>query len=184
MTVPDLLQFGPLDTAKRHLPDGTARMEWTARRRVNRARYFPLKQNASTLYPRIGNRHCGEQRLGVWVERVGVELSSRGDLDHASQVHDCYSVADMLDYRQVVCDENVSQIKFPAKKTNTTVPRAPFDRFLSGTSLRSSTESLNFSVVILQDKGRCQRRCIRVYRDYPSRSNCRLSLRPVRGIST
>src|ERR1700740_477569 len=114
VTIRSLLQLRPLDTAKRHLPDGTAWMERTARRRGNRARYFPLKQNTRPLYLGIRNRHRGEQRLGVWVKRVGVELSSRGDLDYASEVHDCYSVADMLDYREVVRDEEVSQIKFPA----------------------------------------------------------------------
>jgi hypothetical protein len=84
VTIRSLLQFRPLDTAKRHLPDGTARMKRTARGTVNRVRYFPLKQNTSALYLWIRNWRRGEQRLGVGVKRVRVELPGRGDLDYAS----------------------------------------------------------------------------------------------------
>jgi hypothetical protein len=78
VTIRSLLQFRPLDTAKRHLPDGTARMKRTARGRVNRVRYFPLKQNTSALYLWIRNSHRGEQRLGVRKARTADGTTDSG----------------------------------------------------------------------------------------------------------
>ena len=51
----------------------------------------------------------GEQRLGVGVERVAVQLLGAGDLDDLAQIHDGHAVRDVLDHGKVVGDEEIGQ---------------------------------------------------------------------------
>ncbi|MNW05194.1 hypothetical protein D3C71_2014030 [compost metagenome] len=60
---------------------------------------------------RIGNRDRGQQRLGIWMDRIGVQLFALGQLDHFAQVHNGDTVADMLNHGEVMSDEQVSQSK-------------------------------------------------------------------------
>ncbi len=64
MIVVDLAPFGLLRLAA-ILREGTARVEFTARRRVNRARNFAFQLNRGFLRIRVEMRNGGEQRLGA-----------------------------------------------------------------------------------------------------------------------
>src|SRR3954471_11374238 len=57
------------------LRDRTAGMEVAARRRLHRARHVALEADAVALELGIRHRHRGEQRLGVGMLRVAVEVA-------------------------------------------------------------------------------------------------------------
>ena len=56
-----------------------------------------------------GHRHGGEQRLGVGVQRVGVDVVARRDLDDLAEVHHRDAVGDVPHDGEVVRDEQVSE---------------------------------------------------------------------------
>ena len=74
----------------------------------------PSKKNALPLLldKRIGHRHCREQRLGIGMQRVGVQRIAVGQLHDLSQVHHRHTIADMAHHAQVVGDEDISQAQF------------------------------------------------------------------------
>jgi hypothetical protein len=53
----------------------------------------------------------GQQCLGVRHQWARVELVRLGDLDQPAQVHRAHAIADVLDDRQIVPDEQVGQVK-------------------------------------------------------------------------
>ena len=79
---------------------------------IDRARHVALQHDTFAFDRGIGDRHSGEQRLGVWVQRVGVQIAARGDLDDASKIHHSNAVADVFHHRQIVRDEQIREIKF------------------------------------------------------------------------
>src|SRR5438046_429353 len=90
-----------------------ARVEAAARRRVHGRRYVTGQDDALALllHLRIGDRHGGQQRLAVWVERVLVKVDAVGELDDLSQVHDRDAVADVAHHGEVVRDEQVRELE-------------------------------------------------------------------------
>lgn len=50
-----------------------------------------------------------EQRLGIGVERVAVQLLRAGDLHDLAQIHDGHTVRDVLDHGKIVGHEQVGQ---------------------------------------------------------------------------
>ena len=85
------------------------RVEPAPRRRVDRAGHVPRQDNALPPQPRMRDGHRREQCFGVRVLRIGEQLIGHRDLDDPAQVHDRDPVADVLDHRQVVGDEQVGQ---------------------------------------------------------------------------
>ncbi len=61
---------------------------------------------------RVGHRDGRQQRLGVGVRRVVVDLLVRADLDDPAEVHDADPVGDVPDDGQVVRDEQEAQVEF------------------------------------------------------------------------
>ena len=57
----------------------------------------------------VGDRDRRQQRLGVGVQRAGVELDARGDLDDAAEIHHGDAVADVAHHGKIVGDEDVGQ---------------------------------------------------------------------------
>src|SRR5262249_28430030 len=86
-----------------------ARVEAAAGGRIDRARHVALKEDALAFHRGIGDRHRREERFGIRMSRVGVELLGRRDLDDLAQVHHGYAGRDVLDDREVVGDEQVRE---------------------------------------------------------------------------
>ena len=61
--------------------DRAAGVEVAAGRRPDRVGHVALQHDALALHRRVGNRHGGQQRLGIGMQRVVVELARRRDLD-------------------------------------------------------------------------------------------------------
>src|SRR5262245_17768578 len=93
--------------------DRAAGMEYAAGRRIERRRYLALERarRAGTLDPRIGDR-CGvEQRLGIGMLRIGVELVAVGDFRDPAEIHHRDAVGAVAHHREVVRDEQVRELK-------------------------------------------------------------------------
>ena len=69
----------------------------------------PSSIGALRLRLRVGDRHRRQQRLRVGVQRVGEEFGLVGDLDDAPEIHHRDAVADVLDDREVVRDEQIGE---------------------------------------------------------------------------
>src|SRR5215470_3743561 len=104
----DLVQHLLVLRARRHA-QAAARVEAAARRRIDRARHVTLEQDALALQRGVRNRHRGEQRLGVGMLGIGVQLLRRRDLDDLAQVHHGHARADVLDDGEIVRDEDVRE---------------------------------------------------------------------------
>ena len=63
------------------------------------------------LHVRIGDRAGREQRDGVRVLRLAVDIVARPKLHDLPKIHDGDAVADVLDRGQVVGDEHVGQVE-------------------------------------------------------------------------
>ncbi len=89
----------------------TPRMEPARRRGVDGIRDVALEHDARALPAalRIRDRHRRQQRAGVRVLRLRVELVARRDLHRVAEVHDHDAVRDVADDVQVVRDEDVGQ---------------------------------------------------------------------------
>ncbi|RPK76440.1 hypothetical protein EES42_03360 [Streptomyces sp. ADI95-17] len=99
------LQFAPL----LRLPAPGA--EAAAGGRVGGRRDVAVQDDPLPVLPgrRVRHRDRGQQRLGVGVRGVVVDLLVRADLDDPAQVHHPDPVGDVPDDRQVVRDEHVAQ---------------------------------------------------------------------------
>ncbi len=88
---------------------GAARVERAAGRRVLGVRHLAGQHHAYIAPVRIGLRYRRNERLGIGMARPGEQRIGRRGLDDASQVHHRDGVADMLDDREIVRDEDVGQ---------------------------------------------------------------------------
>ena len=70
-------------------------------------RYKRIVNDSLTLLLRdgIGERNSGKERLGVRMEGMSKELIGGGKLNHLTEVHNADSVGEILNYREVVRDE-------------------------------------------------------------------------------
>ena len=57
----------------------------------------------------IGHRYRRQQRFGVRMLRMGEQRAARRELDDAAEIHHRDAVADVLDDREVVRDEEIRQ---------------------------------------------------------------------------
>ena len=72
-----------------------------------------MKHDALLAYCRVGVGDGREQRLGVRMERVLVELLGRRQLGHLAQVHHADAIGEVLDDREVVRDEQIGEAELP-----------------------------------------------------------------------
>ena len=86
-----------------------ARVEATARRRVDRARDVAAQDDPLAAQLRVGDRDRRHERLGVGVLLVAEQLAPVGQLGDPTEVHDRHPVADVLDDAHVVGHEDVGQ---------------------------------------------------------------------------
>ena len=86
-----------------------AGVEAAARRRVGRRGDVALEHEPLLADPRVGVGHGRQEGDRVRVAGLGVELVDGGQLDQPAQVHHPDPVADVLDDREVVGDEQVGQ---------------------------------------------------------------------------
>ncbi len=86
-----------------------ARVEVAAGRRVGRVGDVALQHDAVGAQPRIGLGHRRQQRLGVRVPGRREQLLGGRHLHDPADVHHRDAVADVLDHRQVVRDEEVGE---------------------------------------------------------------------------
>ncbi len=100
-------------------------------RRVDRAGDIPRQNNLLAHVGRVGNRHGGQKRLGVWVQRVVVKLTGLGRLDDFAEIHHRHAVGDVLDDTQVVGDKKVGQFE-PSLEILEQVDDLCLDRHVQG----------------------------------------------------
>ena len=86
-------------------------METAARRRTHRRRHLAGDDLLRTarLDLRVGDRDRRQQRLRIGVQRLGVELGARRDLDDAAEIHHRDAMTDMAHNREIVGDEDVGE---------------------------------------------------------------------------
>ena len=87
-------------------------MEPAPRWRVDRARNVALQHHALGAPRRVRNRRRRQQRPGVGVLAVGIELLRWRDLDDAAEIHHRDTAADMFDDAQIVRNEEIGQLEF------------------------------------------------------------------------
>src|SRR6202166_329145 len=73
------------------------------------ARNLALQPDAPPRHFRIRDRDRRQQRLRIGVQRRGIEFARRCGLDDAAEIHHRDAPADMLDDRQVMGDEEISE---------------------------------------------------------------------------
>lgn len=82
-----------------------ARVETAAGRDLRGAGDVAFQENMLLLHVRVRDGDVGEQRLGVGMGRLGIDLLCRGELDDLPEVHDGYAVREVAYHVQVVGDE-------------------------------------------------------------------------------
>jgi len=93
---------------------GAARMKIAASRWCDRAGNLPADR-LECCAAIFDAGYLRQQRLGVWVPRVGEQFIDRRGFHDAAQVHDRYAIAQMADHTQVVADEEVGQVQLIAQ---------------------------------------------------------------------
>ena len=78
---------------------------------IDRAWDVTLEEDTLAPDRWIGDRHTREQRLGIRMHRVPVELLGWGDLHNFPEIHDDDAVAEILNYAKVVSDEQEGEPK-------------------------------------------------------------------------
>ena len=61
---------------------------------------------------RIGKRHGIQQGAGIGMSRLAIHRLRLAQLDHVAQVHHSNAIADVLNNRKVMRDEQIGQIEF------------------------------------------------------------------------
>src|SRR5713226_4631095 len=87
-------------------------MQMAAGWRPKGARYLAAQSEALPLYFGIRNRDRRQQRFSIGVQRRGIKLAGRRGLDDPPEIHDGHALADMLDDRQIVGNEQISEPEF------------------------------------------------------------------------
>ena len=85
----------------------TARMEGTARRRIDWAWNIALQKLFLALDPRIGDRHCSQQGFGVRMQRAREQRLLVGVFDDFTEIHHRDAVTDVLDNGEIVGNEEI-----------------------------------------------------------------------------
>src|SRR5205807_2176201 len=95
----------------------TTGMKMAARRSIDRACDIPLNQLARALRFGIRNRHRFEQTLRIRMQRISEQLTRLGKFNYSTEIHNGDAVADVLDHREVMSDEEIADIKFDLQVT-------------------------------------------------------------------
>ena len=80
--------------------------------RIDGTGHITAQDDAFLLDPRVDIGDRGEERFGVRVLWIIVELLFVGDLDQFTQIHDADAVADVFDDIEAVGDEEIGQAEF------------------------------------------------------------------------
>src|SRR5262249_19622681 len=91
----------------------TAGMETATRWGVHRAWDVALKNRPLFFTAGVSNRNRRQQRSCVGMFCVPVDRITLGNLDDLAEVHDRYSMADVLDHPEIMGNENVGWVFFP-----------------------------------------------------------------------
>src|SRR5258708_39495401 len=78
----------------------------------NRARHLAPQPKALLLYFWIRDRDRRQQRFGIGVLGRRIKLARGRGLDDAAEIHHRNALADMLDHRQVMGNEEICQPEF------------------------------------------------------------------------
>ena len=92
------------------LPQPAPGVEPASRGRVHRGRDVALEDQPAAPAARIRVGDRGQEGHGVGVAGLPVEVLHRAHLRDLAQVHHAHPVADVLDDREVVTDEQVRQV--------------------------------------------------------------------------
>ncbi len=106
-------QLWSLDVADAFLGDGTTWMEVAAWWGVDGRRHFALEDRSVARPVGVRYGYGREERLGIRMKWIGVQPIPLSDLDDPPQVHHGDAVAYVLNYCQVVRNEQQRQIEFP-----------------------------------------------------------------------
>ena len=93
---------------------GAAGAEGATAGRIDGSGDVALKMDAHAVAGgvRVGHRHGGEQRPGVGMEHIAVQVLHRGLLHQGAQVHHPHPVGDVAHHAQIVGDEQVGEPQF------------------------------------------------------------------------
>src|SRR5260370_34178903 len=99
-----------MDVAGERLGFPAARKEVAARGRIDRASYIALQDDTFSpqLFFRIRHWNSRKERLRVGVHRQLIQLLALCQFCYPSKVHHCHAVTDMLDYRELMRNKQVS----------------------------------------------------------------------------
>ena len=110
------LNDGRLDLLADFHALGAPCVERTALRRVHGARNVALEHGFGGVLLIDGKARNGSQKgIGVGVKRVMEKVVAVRKLADASEIHNQYSVAEMLDDAEVVGDEEIGEVLFGGK---------------------------------------------------------------------
>src|ERR1700690_1042505 len=84
-------------------------MEAATLRRIDGTRYIALKDDARSRRSWLGDRHRGEQCLGVGMFRRSENLSLTPYLDDLAEIHHRHPMRHVLDDRKIVAYEQHRQ---------------------------------------------------------------------------
>ena len=87
----------------------TPRPKWAARGGIERAGHVAAKNNALALASFLSSGNRREQRLRIGHARISVEILGACNFDKLAKIHDADAIADILDDRQIMRNEQVSQ---------------------------------------------------------------------------
>src|ERR1700730_3668421 len=104
----DLLE-GLLIVCARRDTHRAATVEAASRWRIDRARNVTLEHDSLASHRGIGNGYRGEERLGVGVRRISVQLLARRNLDDLPEIHHGYARRYVFDNRQVMRNEQICE---------------------------------------------------------------------------
>ena len=108
MSWADFTQWRNFLLALWHFCNGTSGVEGTAGGRVHWRRHVSREDNAAAFCVGIDDRNGRYERLGVRMPGLTNNCLRVGNFDNLAQVHHHYPAADMLHYRQVMGDEQIS----------------------------------------------------------------------------
>ena len=110
MATPDVLELGLI-----HFAIGfgieTASVETTSARWIDGTGHIPGENDSLFFDGGVGTWHSREQRLGIGMGRIAIELTIRSHLNDLAEIHDGDTIANVLDDAQVMRDDQIGEIK-------------------------------------------------------------------------
>src|ERR1700686_889253 len=88
---------------------GASGVKAAALGRIDRTRYIALQDDPLSRRSWLGDRHRGEQRLGVGMFRRAENLPLAPDLDDLAEIHHRHPMRHVLDDGEIMADEQHPQ---------------------------------------------------------------------------